>query len=62
MINNRPSLSLLPKTNKRILGQSVAMKGMIYGSILSFFSIILFKYFQDTQSLNLIKTRKQFSF
>lgn len=62
MINNKPSLSLIPQANKRLLAQGLGIRVAILSGIGSFASIVLYKYFIDNSSLYLTKTKKEFSF
>lgn len=62
MIKNRPSLTLIPAANKRILAQRYGVQGFILLSLASAASIIGYKYFLDVSSLYVVKTKKSFSF
>jgi hypothetical protein len=62
MINNRPSLSIIPSVNKRILAQKWGIQGMAYFSIASILSIIGYKYLLDASSLYVVKSKKAFTF
>lgn len=62
MIKNRPSISIVPSINKRILAQRYGITGAIFIGWTAVFSFIAYKYFLDVASLELVKTKKQFSF
>lgn len=62
MIKNKPSLSLIPAVNKRILAQRWGITGAIFIGYTSIFSLVVYKYFLDVASLELVKTKKSFSF
>ena len=62
MVLNRPSLNLIPESNKRILAQGLGIRTMILGGIASLSYIVLYKYFVENSSLYLIKTKKKFNF
>lgn len=62
MIKNRPTLSLVPSINKRILAQRWGVTGAIFIGYTAIFSFIAYKYFLDIASLELVKTKKQFTF
>jgi len=62
MIKNRPSVSLVPSINKRILAQRWGIQGLILAGITSYACIVGYKYSTDLLSLYLVKTKKSFSF
>lgn len=62
MIKNRPSATLVPSVNKRILAQKWGVQGLILAGITSYVCIVGYKYFTDVSSLYLVKTKKSFSF
>ena len=62
MIKNKPSLSLIPEANKRLLAQGLGIRVAILSGIGFFGSTVLYKYFIDNTSLYLTKTKKEFSF
>ncbi len=62
MVNNRPSVSIVPQANKRIMAQRWGSQAFILFSLVSSLSLIGYKYFLDTSSLYVNKTKKAFSF
>ncbi len=62
MIKNRPSISVVPSVNKRILAQRWGITGAILFGVTSSLSLIAYKYFLDVSSLYVVKTKKAFTF
>jgi len=62
MVKNRPSVSIVPPVNKRIIAQRWGAQAFIVFSLASALSIISYKYFLDASSLHVVKTKKAFSF
>jgi hypothetical protein len=62
MIKNRPSISLIPEANKRIMAQRLGSQCLIGFTLVSTLSLIGYKYFLETSSLYVNKTKKAFSF
>jgi hypothetical protein len=62
MIKNRPSLSIVPPVNKRILAQKWGITAVIMVGITSYLSIVATKFFLDFSSLYVVKTKKAFTF
>lgn len=62
MIKNRPSLSIIPPINKRIVAQKWAVSGAILLGLTTYFYIVGSKFFLDASSLYVTKTKKAFTF
>lgn len=62
MIKNRPSVSVVPPINKRILAQKWGITAVIMVGVTSYLSIVATKFFLDFSSLYVVKTKKAFTF
>ena len=62
MVKNRPSISLIPAANTRILSQKVGTNILFAGLILGFFGIFGYRRTQELFSPQIFNTRKAYSF
>jgi hypothetical protein len=62
MIKNRPSLSLIPNPNKRLISQYLARNLFTGGAVLLTSFVLLYKFFVNANSAPFLKTRKSFNF
>lgn len=62
MVRNRPPLSILPTVNKRVISQYLARNLYMGGAFALTCSIFLYKFWINTNSSPVLKTRKNFRF